>query len=142
MPKTKGNKMADKSKNDVATKSDLNTLKKELLDSLASKKELKEETAKLSTKASLEVVASEVLRHSGEIAEIKFELKNINVRIDQMQDHFDNKFDIVLRAIDNVASELSNSRSEKAAIDHALIRHDDKLDDHEIRIERLELKRA
>ncbi len=59
-----------------------------------------------------------------------------------MRGHFDNKFDIVLNAIDGVAKELSDMRTEKAAVDHSLTRHEERLDDHEVRIERLEMKRA
>ncbi len=155
LDKNKEGGMVDVNKDDMVNKKDLEAAKKELLDKLtsknefqqevaklATKEELKQEVAKLSTRESLEIVATEVVKHSAEIAEIKIELKHINLRIEQMRGHFDNKFDIVLNAIDGVAKELSDMRTEKAAVDHSLTRHEERLDDHEVRIERLEMKRA
>jgi len=142
--------MADKSKNEPVTKNDLIEAKKEIMDDLTIK--LKEETAKLSTKASLEVVANEVLKNSADIEKLKedmgqvrsdvsilkYEMGEVKETLTSLED----KFGIMINAVDNMNSKFDIWLSEKAAIDHALIRHDDKLDDHEARIKRLELRRV
>jgi len=70
--------MADHSENDVATKKDLENLKKELKQELRQdfKQELQSELSKYATKDALEVVARQVLKNSNDIAELKVEMKN------------------------------------------------------------------
>jgi len=169
--------MADLSKNDVATKNDLENLKKELLGILVSKKDFKEqsdllatkaefkqelaklvtkeefrqelaklvtkeefkqELAKVSTKESVEVVARQVLKNTNDIASLRTEMRMGFNRVDDRLDSLESKFDIMMSIIDGIAKQLQNSRTEKAAIDHALTRHEDKLDSHEVRITHLE----
>jgi len=59
-----------------------------------------------------------------------------------MREEITSKFDAVLTGLDKISGEISNNRTEQAAIDHALTRHDNRFDDHEIRITQLERKIA
>jgi len=147
--------MAELSREDLATKKDLEDLKKELLDNLASKKELKQELsqyitkeefarelAKLATKENVEVVARQVLKNTNDIAALKTEMRMGFNRVDDRLDSLETKFDIMMSAIDGIAKEFQNGRTEQAAIDHALSRHDNQIDDHEMRIKKLERRIA
>jgi len=182
--------MADLSKSDVATKNDLDNLKKELLGILVSKKEFKEqsdllvtkeefreelaklvtkeefreelaklvtkeefrqelaklvtkeefreELAKVATRKSVEVLANQVLKNTNDITEIKVRLNDIDWKIGDLREEIKMKFDAILNAVDNLSRKYDDDRTEKAAIDHALTRHEDKLDSHEVRITHLE----
>ncbi|MDZ7332048.1 MAG: hypothetical protein ONB13_05530 [candidate division KSB1 bacterium] len=105
---------------------------------LATKEELKQEVAKLATREALEVVATQVLKNTNDIEAIKNELKVINYRLDRLEEKFDTKFNLVLDAVDKVFKELTNHRTERAAVDSALNRHVLRLEDHEQRIQKLE----
>jgi len=147
--------MADLSKNDVATKNDLANLKNELVEILVSKQDYKEQSAllvtkeefrqefaKVSTKESVEVVARQVLKNTNDIASLRTEMRMGFNRVDDRLDSLESKFDIMMSAIDGIARQFQNGQTEKAAIDHALTRHDDRLDKHEVRIAYLERKIA
>jgi len=119
---------------------------------LATKEELKQETAKLATREAVDVLAIQVLKNTNDIADIKTELKTINLRLDRMQDRIekmddkinrldekmDYKFNMVLDAVDTVLKEITDYRTEQVAIHHALFRHDERFEGHEIRIQTLE----
>ncbi len=147
--------MADHSENDVATKKDLENLKQEL------KQDFRNELSKYATKEALDVVARQVLKNSHDIAELKVEMKNgfqrVDERLDKVDyrlgnmdnrldnvdnrlDSLDNKFDVMMTAIDGIAKGLQNGKTEKSAADHALTRHEKKIDNHETRIKNLETK--
>jgi len=126
--------MADHSENDVATKKDLENLKQEL------KQDFRKELSKYATKEALDVVARQVLNNSNDIAELKVEMKNGFQRVDKRLDSLDTKFDVMMTAIDGIAKGLQNGKTEKTAVDHALIRHEKKIDNHETRIINLENK--
>lgn len=141
--------MAELLKEAPASKKELDAAKKELLDKLVSKEEFKQVVAELATRESLEVVANEVVRLSSGMADVKGELNEIKWRMGQMEEKvtsletkFDEKFDILLNAVDGVANKFDILITEKAAIDHALTRQDERLDTHEVRIRRLEKKIA
>ena len=138
--------MGDISKEDPVSKQDFIELKKELTAGLATKEELKslreELLDKLASKEAVEVVARQVLQNTNDISQIKVELKNINWKIDDIREDIKSKFDAVLTGLDQISGEISNNRTEKAAIDHALSRHDNRFEDHEIRITQLERKSA
>ena len=141
--------MADLSREDLATKKDLEDLKKDLKQELTqyvTKEEFRREIAKLATKESVEIVARQVLKNTNNIAALKNEMrmgfKRVDERLDFLESKFDMKFDIMISAIDGIAKEFQNGRTEKAAIDHALTRHDEQFDDHEMRIKKLERKIA
>jgi len=126
---------------ELATKEEL----KQAVAKLATKEELKQETSKLATREAVDVLANQVAKNTLDIEGIKNQLKNINHRIvliedkiDRVDEKLDNKFNTVLNAVDTVLREITNNRTEKAAIDHALIRHDNRFDDHEKRIRKLE----
>lgn len=132
----------------AATKEELKTE----VAKLATKEELKAETAKLSTKESVEVVAREVLKHSRDIeglrtdiAEVKGDVKILKWEMGQLSEKMDTlqeNFHIVLNAVDNMSAKFDIFITEKVAIDHALSRQDIKIDNHEVRIQRLEMEIA
>ncbi|MFZ5517467.1 MAG: hypothetical protein ACOY90_12550 [Candidatus Zhuqueibacterota bacterium] len=126
--------MAVHSENDVATKKDLENLKQEL------KQDFRNELSKYATKEALEVVARQVLKNSNDIAELKVEMNNGFQRVDDRLDSLDNKFDIMMTAIDGIAKGLQNGKTEKTAVDHARTRHEKTIDNHETRILNLENK--
>ena len=48
------------------------------------------------------------------------------------------KFNIIMMALDKISARMDSYYIEKAAMDHALQRHETQIDDHEHRIQRLE----
>jgi len=50
------------------------------------------------------------------------------------------KFDVVLTAIDGLSGQINDVKTEKAAGEHTFKRHENKLNNHETRIEKLERK--
>lgn len=156
----------NQSKNQYATKKDLEstrlevldkieTTKQELLGKLASKEQLQQEVAKLATKEELQreiakLATKEELRQEVAKLATKKELERANRSIEilanqvanntQSIENMDHKIDMVLEAIDGVVSEIKDLKVEKSAIDHGLRRHDTRLDNHETRIHALESK--
>jgi ribosomal protein L29 len=128
------------SKRQNITKSDLEALEKRLKASFVSKTEFKREIAKLATKEELEVVrkrldevASQVALNTTDIRELKQDLARVESTINA-------KLDVVLQTIDGLAGKIDRQQTENAAILHSLSRHDRQLDDHEHRIEKLEVR--
>jgi chromosome segregation ATPase len=160
--------MADLSKDETLTKKDFVNFKKELLDILPTKNELKQELsqyitkddlkkelaqfvtktefrqelAKVATKEAVEVVARQVLKNTTDIVEIKAKLNDIDWKIEDIREDIKNKFDVIIISLDKLSGEISNNRTEKAAIDHALMRHEERFEKHETRISQLERKCA
>ena len=148
--------MADATQNDVATKKDLKNLQidfKKELSKYATKEELKElETRlinKLASKESVEIVAAQVLKNSNDISELKSEVVILNKKMDSgfeqlgsRLDSLENKFGVMMNAIDGIARDLKDGKTEKAAVDHSLNRHEQRIDDHETRINKLERNSA
>lgn len=118
----------------LATKEEL----KQEVAKLATKEELNQATAKLATREAVDVLANQVLKNTNDIDEIKKEIKAINYKIDRLDEKFDSKFNLVLNAVDNVLKEITNNRTERAAYEHALKRHDMLFENHEKRIQKLE----
>lgn len=103
---------------------------------LVTKEEFKREIAKLATKEELEIVrrrldevASQGALHVIDIQELKQNIVSMNT-----------KLDVVLQAIDGLAGKVESYKTEQAAVLHSLSRHDRRLDDHERRIEKLEVR--
>jgi len=140
------------SKRQSVTKSDLKAFEQRQNASLVSKTEFKRkvatlvtkaefnrEIAKLATKEELEIVrkkledvASQVALHTTDIRELKQNLARV-------ESTMNTKFDVVLQAIDGLAGKIDSHMTEHAAVQHGLSRHDRQLDDHERRIEKLEV---
>ncbi|MBD3288846.1 hypothetical protein GF337_08600 [candidate division KSB1 bacterium] len=158
--------MANSSNSDVATKKDLENLKIELSSDLkkdlrkyatktdlknlhidfkkeltkyATKEELKElETRlidQLASKESVSIIATQVLKNSDNITAL-------HKLVDELSDSLDNKFEAMMTLLDAIARDLKDGKTEKAAIDHSLNRHEQRIDDHEMRIDKLERKSA
>lgn len=132
---------------------ELEALKQELLEKLASKHELerlatmhalktlatKEELKNLATKEELKNLATkDELRKLDEKTDrllgVVFVMKEQMVTRDEMEQ----KFNLILNAIDQLTLKVDNLSIEKSAIDHSLTRHENRLDDHEQRIVELE----
>ena len=148
-------------KNNV-TKHDLESTKNELLDRLISKKEFRSEIDKLVTKeefrseidklatkkelqseitrldGSIEILANQVAKNTDGIKDLHVELAGLRREMNDRFSDMGNKFDIVLTAIDGLASQIRDMRAEKAAGEHTFLRHETRLDDHETRIRKLE----
>jgi len=107
---------------------------------LATKEELRQEVAKLSTKESVEILANQVMRNTNDIADIKIELIGIRSEISEFRNDVNIKFDRIMTVVDHINQQFERSNIEKLATDHALHRHEEKIDNHETRISRLEKK--
>jgi hypothetical protein len=95
----------------------LETLKQELLSKLATKEELK----KLDD------------RFAGIFIRMQEKIEAMETK-----EEADRKFNILMNATDHLTSLVENQSTEKAAIDHGLTRHKNRLDEHERRIVELE----
>ena len=135
-------------KNNV-TKKELEATKNELLDKLVAKKEFQKQINKLVTKkefrseikrldGSIEILANQVAKNTDGIKDLRFEMAGLRREMNDRFSDMDNKFDIVLTAIDGLASQIHDMRTEKAAGEHTFQRHETRLDDHETRIRKLE----
>ncbi len=135
-------------KNNV-TKQELESTKNELLDKLVSKKDFQSNVDKLVTKeefrseikrldGSIEILANQVARNTDGIKYLRTEVAELRSEMNGRFSNMDNKFDIVLTAIDGLASQIRDMRTEKAAGEHTFRRHETRLDDHETRISKLE----
>lgn len=120
-------------KNDLATKSDIQNAievsEKKLHNKIASVKtdlNAKIDLVRTDLKKDIALVASEVVRLSTDLNDFKQETR---------QQHH-----TVLNAIDGLTRLITDNQTEKVAVDHALRRHDVKLENHESRIEVLEGK--
>lgn len=128
-----GDKM--QSPNNYATKDDIKNLRDELkndLRSFATKDDLKkfatkDDLKKFATKDDLDKVAAQVATNTVEILGLKDEMKKVN-----------NKLDYLVEAVTDMAGDLKNNRTERAAVSSALDRHEERLENHETRIKSLE----
>ena len=114
--------------NEVATKKDLQILKEDLrkeLDKFLTKedfkKELKEELSRFTTKE-----------------EFRFEISLLRKEMREMDEKHDQRYDKILEILDGIAGQLANNRLEKAASEATFQLHESRLEDHEVRIQRLE----
>lgn len=143
----------------------IESIKKELLSKLASKDELKLEVAKLASKKDLakvinrldkveynvELLTNQVAINTQDIQETHKRLDKVEYNLEIVANQVANnteeikethrKLDMLLEAMDGVMSEINISRAERAATDHALRRHETRLENHETRIQFLEDKR-
>jgi Fe-S cluster assembly scaffold protein SufB len=152
------------SSNNAATKKDLSDLKEDLLQrlvskeefdqkittlatkeelkqevaKLATKEELKQEVAKLATRKALEVVANQVAKNTDDIVVIKYDIKELKLEMGQMREEMNEKFNMMMNAFDKIMKGLDAQRAENAAFHHAMLRHENRLDDHDHRIGKLE----
>lgn len=129
----------------LATKDELKKLAtKDELKKLATKEELKkfatkEDLKKLATKEDLKrFVTIEVHQKSenklySEIIRLEEKLNLFETKADATK-----KFNIIMKALDKISARIDSYYIEKAAMDHALQRHELRIDDHEQRIQRLE----
>jgi len=144
----------------MATKEELKKLAtKEEIKKLATKEEIKklatkEEIKKLATKEEIKKLATkEEIKKLESLT--KKEFKRVDKRLDTLssavsklqyqmsfvvtKDEFDKKLDHLLTAIDGLTQKITDSQTEKAAAEHTFQRHERKLEDHEQRIEQLEI---
>jgi len=129
----------------LATKEELD----QKIATLATKEELDQKIATLATKEALEVVARQGAINTRDISEMKGDIKVLKWEMGQMREEiksletkFDKKFDVLITAVDGIAKELMDMRTEKVATEHVLNRHETKLENHDKRIRKLELKKA
>ena len=148
--------MAEFSMKDLATKRDLENFKIELrtelkheLRNYVTKEEFREALSKVATRESVEVLANQVMENTNDISEIKNSISNIEWQvggikkdIHEIKNYIQTKFEAIMNAVDSMSKQLVNEKTEKMAIDHSLNRHEQRIDDHETRIKKLERKSA
>jgi len=129
------------------TSQDLESLKQELLKKLAAKEELaclstkddltpfamKEDLTSLATREELNKLDEKSDRIIGIILRMQDQMEGMETRVDM-----ERKFNLLMNSIDGMTQKFDALFTEKAAIDHSLIRHENRLDDHEQRIVELE----
>lgn len=114
-------------KNDFATKADLKNTADELHQEISAlRTDLRETEASL--RQDIDRVAVQVVQVSTDLNDFKHEIRQ------ELRERFDG----VMTAIDGLAGIMTDTRAEMAATNHALLRHDYCLDDHEKRIGTLE----
>ena len=106
---------------------------------LATKQELQREIAKLATKEELEIVRKKLDDVASQLALNTTDIRELKQNLAKVESTMNTKFDVVLQAIDGLAGKVDSYRTEQAAALHGLSRHDRQLDDHERRIEKLEV---
>ncbi|MBC8183457.1 hypothetical protein H8E88_20385 [candidate division KSB1 bacterium] len=151
-----------------ATKRDIENLRQELTGKMATKDELKklelvtkeeirklatkEEVKKLATKDDLKNLATKdelkKLATKDELKKLEKRMDNVSSAVSQIQyqltffetkEESDRKFNILLTAIDGLTQKVTDFQTEKAAGEHTFQRHERKLENHEERIEQLEM---
>ena len=106
---------------DYATNKELNNTKEELLDKLVSKKDLQNEINKLVTKKEFQ---SEIRRVDGSLEMLANEVGENTLEIQKLCGEMNDKFNMVLTAIDGLSGQMGDSRTEKAAGEHKFRRHE------------------
>ena len=162
--------MTEKAKINPITTKDLEAVKQELLDKLATKEEIsklatKEEMSKLATQEemskhatkdelklveirleklekSVDFLAGQVTRNSDDIQRLTVEVVDMKQEMGLLESKADadHKFNLIMQAIDGLAAKIDAMHTEKAAFDHGLNRHETILSDHEKRISTLEVQ--
>ena len=148
----RGNKMNDSMLDKSATKRDLEKLGNELTDNLATKDELKklelttkEEFKKVATKEELKKLE---LTTKKEFKKVDKRINNLTQIIVQMQHQMtlletkadaERKFNIIITMIDGLTQKVTDFQTEMRAGERTFQRHEDKLENHERRIESLEM---
>jgi hypothetical protein len=120
--------------NEVATKTDLDILKHELLDKLVDKEQHQKDMATLATKEELNQAVAKLATKE----ELKWEINELRREIKQIDERHNQRYEKILVTLDGIAGLLQNGRVEKAATEATFQRHKRTLDDHEHRIEQLE----
>jgi len=139
-------------KEELATKKDLKTTKNELETALkttkneletalkTTKNELK--TALKTTKNELETALKTTKKDlEGRIDVVDWKIGQVENKLSDFKDETGQKLDTIITAVDGLARLITDGQTEKAAMNSALYRHEDMLENHEIRIDILEKKK-
>ncbi|MBN1481140.1 hypothetical protein EH223_01625 [candidate division KSB1 bacterium] len=116
--------------------------------------EIRRELDKKADKKDLELVAQQVAKNTVGIEELKTKVDYNSERIDRLvvevvniredmklletKADADKKFHLLMAAIDGLAKKIDSYQTEKSAVNHALTRQENRLDDHEERLKKLE----
>jgi len=106
---------------------------------LATKEELQREIAKLATKEEFDVVRKKLDEVADQVVLNTTDIRELKQNLARVESTMNTKFDVVLQAIDGLAGKIDSHQTEQAAVLHSLSHHDRQLDDHERRIEKLEV---
>ena len=106
---------------DYATNKELNNTKEELLDKLVSKKDFENEINKLVTKKEFQ---SEIRRVDGSLEMLANQVGENTLEIQKLRGEMNDKFNMVLTAIDGLSGQIGDSRTEKGAGEHTFFRHE------------------
>ena len=119
-----------------ASKEDVETIKQDLLDQLATKAS-KDDLKNFATKDDLKNLATkDDLKNYATKADLKIEIGEVEKRLSRTE----SKVDRILEIVDGIAGQFDDYKKEKAAAEHTFTRHERRLDNHEIRIKTLEEK--
>lgn len=106
-------------------RSELESTKQELRSEIEATKE--ELLTKLAGKKEVETVANQVANNHQEIVALKSDVRDLKKNVTR-----------ILETVDGIAKKFDDTQTEKAAIDHAIRRHEKRFEDHEKRITALE----
>ena len=128
---------------EYATKQELQETKQELLDKIetrVSKEDFYREIKRLD--GSIEMLANQVGDNTlgikslgGKVSGLRDEVYTLREEMNDRFGEMNGKFDTVLSAIDGLAGQISDMHTEKAAGEHTFRRHENRLYEHENRIE-------
>jgi len=115
--------MASTNEQKPITKKELEMTKQELLGRLASKEDLKQ----LATKKDFEIIASQV-------SNLTHRMTSVENQLSVVQD----TSNLILETVADIAKKFYDAQTEKAATNHTLRRHENRLEDHEKGIKTIE----
>jgi len=116
------------------TKEDIQNVKNELLAKMVDKEQYQKDMAQLVTKEELKKELSKFTTKD----ELRFEIGELRKDMKAMDEKHDQRYNRILEFMDGIAGEISNNRIEKVASEATFQRHERKLEDHDMRIGRLE----
>ena len=126
----KGYEMNNSIMDKPATKQDIENLRYELISKMATKEELK----KLATKDELKKLDKRIDNLTRAVGQMQNQITLLETKEDA-----ERKFNIVINAIDGLARNVTDFQVEMRSSERTFQRHEDKLENHEKRIESLEM---
>lgn len=136
-----GDGMNQSSGSNYITKKELKETTQELFDKIesrVSKKEFRSEMKRVDS--SIEMLVTQVSKNTLEIKTLRGDMNDRFLEIDNRFAEMNSKFHMVLTAIDGLSGQIKDMSTEKAAGEHTFRRHENRLNNHETHLEKLDHK--
>jgi len=112
--------------------------KQELLAKLASKEELQEVKKDLVLALQVALNTNKIEKLEIAVGVLQVDVAEIKQELAESKESTNEKLDLVLRGIERVMGKSESNETEKAAATHAFRRHENRHEDHEVQIRKLE----